>query len=203
VRYSGPGGTLGHGADKGRCTAFPGGAFNPLSTTARLSRLRGQRCGTVGVTVEATRGGNMPGPQWVTYDEAAARLGISGNAIRRRAARGRWARMAGNDGLTRIQMPDEVPPPRRGNVGPTAATIDTAALVVSLEAHIATLKAEVGRLTGELAEERTGRQADRDSQAEQLAAARAAAEKATAELAALAQRLADLAARPWWRRLIG
>jgi hypothetical protein len=37
----------------------------------------------------------------------------------------------------------------------------------------------------------------------QLAAERERADRAIADLAALAQRLADLAARPWWRRLAG
>jgi uncharacterized small protein (DUF1192 family) len=142
----------------------------------------------------------MPGPQWLTYDEAATRLGISGTAIRRRAARGRWARMLGNDGCARIQVPEEVTPPRRGTGGsPGAPSVghrapaDTAPLVASLEAHIATLKSDIDRLTAELAGERAGRQADRDLQGAHLAAARAAADKATAELVALAQRLAAIA----------
>jgi hypothetical protein len=36
-----------------------------------------------------------------------------------------------------------------------------------------------------------------------LAAERTRADKAIADLTALAQRLADLAARPWWRRIAG
>jgi hypothetical protein len=130
----------------------------------------------------------MTDGQWTTYDEAAAALGISGDAIRRRAARGRWARMPGNDGRMRIQVPDDVPPPRRGNVGE-----DTVTLVAALEAHIATLKTElagekerVDRVTAELAGERA---AHRD----ELAAARAAADRATAELVELARRLAQIA----------
>ena len=75
--------------------------------------------------------------QWMTYTEAAVRLGVTPEAVR--------------------------------------------------EAHIATLKTDLERLTAELAGERAARQADQ----EQLAAARAAADKATAELAALAQRLAE------------
>jgi chromosome segregation ATPase len=102
------------------------------------------------------------------------------------------------------------------------------------EAHIATLKIDLERLTAELAGERAARQADQ----EQLAAARAAADRAMAELVELARRLAaiaetqtsartaeaepepprrsklgrarglavglwSLAARPWWRRLAG
>jgi hypothetical protein len=51
-------------------------------------------------------------------------------------------------------------------------------LVGSLREHIATLKAE-------------------------LATERERADRAIADLTGLAQRLADLAARPWWRRLAG
>ena len=49
-------------------------------------------------------------------------------------------------------------------------------------------EARVDKLSNELAGERTARQADQD----QLTAARAAADKATAELVALAQRLAEI-----------
>jgi chromosome segregation ATPase len=57
------------------------------------------------------------------------------------------------------------------------------------EAHIATLKIDLERLTAELAGERAARQADQ----EQLAAARAAADRAMAELVELARRLAAIA----------
>jgi len=124
--------------------------------------------------------------KWMTYGEAAVRLGVAPEAVR--------------------------------------------------EAHIATLKTDLERLTAELAGERAARQADQ----EQLAAARAAADRATAELVELVKRLAAIAktqtsagtaeaepeppqrklgratgidrtspaprrsrARPWWRRLAG
>ena len=137
----------------------------------------------------------MTDGQWTTYNEAAVRLGISSDAVRRRAARGHWARTRGNDGLARIQVPDDVSAPRRGDVQG-----DTAALVSSLEAHIATLKTEIERLTAELAGERAGRQVDQEQaaarqadQEQQLAAARAAADRATGELVELARRLAQIA----------
>jgi hypothetical protein len=88
----------------------------------------------------------------------------------------------------RVQVPDDVSPPRRGNVGE-----DTVTLVAALEAHIATLKTELAsekdradRVTADLAGERA---AHRD----ELAVARAAADKATAELVELARRLATIA----------
>jgi hypothetical protein len=157
--------------------------------------------------------------KWMTYTEAAVRLGVAPEAVR--------------------------------------------------EAHIATLKTDLERLTAELAGERAGRQGEvellkgqlvtereradraatdltgeraaRQAEQEQLAAARAAADRATAELVELAKRLAAIAktqtsagtaeaepeppqrsklgratgidrpslaprrsrARPWWRRLAG
>ena len=108
--------------------------------------------------------------KWMTYTEAAVRLGVAPEAVR--------------------------------------------------EAHIATLKTDLERLTAELAGERAGRQGEvellkgqlvtereradravtdltgeraaRQVDQEQLAAARAAADKATAELVELARRLAAI-----------
>ena len=147
--------------------------------------------------------------QWMTYGEAAVRLGVAPEAVR--------------------------------------------------EAHIAALETDLERLTAELAGERAGRQAEvellkgqlvtereradravtdltgeraaRQADQEQLVAARAAADRATAELVELAKRLAAIAktqtsagtaeaepeppqrsnlgrarrsgVRPWWRRLAG
>jgi uncharacterized small protein (DUF1192 family) len=120
----------------------------------------------------------MTDGQWTTYNEAAVRLGISSDAVRRRAARGHWARIRGNDGLARIQVPDDVSAPRRGDVQG-----DTAALVSSLEAHIATLKTEIERLTAELAGERAGRQGDVERLNGQLVTERERADRAMAEFA--------------------
>jgi hypothetical protein len=123
----------------------------------------------------------MTDGQWMTYTEAGVRLGINAEAVRRRADRGKWARMPGNDGRTRVRVPDDVRAPQAPPV-----RADASALVSALEAHIATLKTDIERLTAELAGERAAHQ-------EQLAAARAAADRATAELVALARRLAAIA----------
>jgi hypothetical protein len=120
----------------------------------------------------------------MTYGEAAVRLGVTPEAVRRRAFRSKWSRQPGNDGRTRVRVPDHAPVTR----SPTALP-DTPALVLALEAHIATLKTDIERMTAELAGERAARQTDQ----EQLAAARAAADRATAELVELARRLAEIA----------
>jgi len=111
----------------------------------------------------------MTDGQWMTYADAGTRLGINAEAVRRRADRGKWARMPGNDGRTRVQVPDDA---RATQAPPVRA--DTGALVTALEAHIVTLKTE-------LTCERAARHA-----------ARAAADKATAELVELARRLAAI-----------
>ena len=111
----------------------------------------------------------MTDGQWLTYADAGTRLGINAEAVRRRADRGKWARMPGNDGRTRVQVPDDA---RATQAPPVRA--DTGALVTALEAHIVTLKTE-------LTCERAARHA-----------ARAAADKATAELVELARRLAAI-----------
>src|SRR6516225_10328441 len=123
--------------------------------------------------------------KWMTYSDLAVALDISLEAAKRRVIRGKWPRMPGNDGRTRVQVPDELWPPRtpdvRGQRTPDARETESE-LVASLKSHIETLKADIERLTAE-------RQADRD----ELTAARAAADKATAELVELARRLAQIA----------
>jgi DNA primase len=146
---------------------------------------------------------------WLTYTQAAEKLGVSRQAVRQKATRGRWPRTRGNDEQARIQVPEQ---PYRSRTVTVPVPDDQ--LVGSLREHIATLKAELAiereradrataelkgqlvterergdRIAAELAGERTARQSDQ----EQLAAARAAAGKATAELVELARRLAAIA----------
>jgi hypothetical protein len=121
--------------------------------------------------------------QWLSYQEAAVRLGVTPEAARRRAIRGKWARMPGNDGRTRLRLPDDWRPQGAPDVRP-----DTSALVTALENHIKTL------------------QGDNDELKERLADEQARTTQAIAAFAGLAERLDDLAAeraRPWWRRLAG
>ena len=46
---------------------------------------------------------------WLTYQEAGDRLGVSAEAARAKAARKRWRRQLGNDGLARVLMPSDLP----------------------------------------------------------------------------------------------
>jgi len=132
--------------------------------------------------------------EWLTYQEAAVRLGVTPEAARRRAIRGKWARMPGNDGRTRVRVPDDWRPHGAPSVRPDIQR--DAQLIKALEAHVETLKEQLAA-----AETRA------EGLTANLAAERARTEKAIAAFAALAERLDALAAgeraKPWWRRLTG
>ena len=128
--------------------------------------------------------------EWLTYREAAERLGSNIDAVRQRAIRCRWPRILGNDKRARIQIPEGV---REGNEGALREGNDRAPrkgnegaydrpLIKALEAHVATLK-------------------------EQLASEQAKTEKAIEAFRLLADRLDAMAEtnqrRPWWKRLAG
>jgi hypothetical protein len=147
---------------------------------------------------------------WLSYREAAERLGVTAENVRHRAIRGRWPRMRGNDGRARVQIPDTLPNPVRTpserpdkpsvrTPGEPRANVQT---IKALEAHVATLREQLAA-----AETRLAAADARESQyVADLAAERAQNAKAIAAFAALADRFDQLAAeraRPWWRRLAG
>jgi hypothetical protein len=51
-------------------------------------------------------------PAWLTYAQAADRLGLSPEAVRHRARRSSWRTMPGNDGRTLVLVPDDIEPVR-------------------------------------------------------------------------------------------
>ena len=123
--------------------------------------------------------------EWLTYEQAAERLHVSAAAVRARAMRGGWRRQPGNDGKSRVLITADVVRAAAEQPHEQPRKTPIAELANALRAHVETLKGDVARLEDELAH------------------AQARADRATAELTVLAQRLADLAARPWWRRLAG
>jgi hypothetical protein len=144
------------------------------------------------------------GGGWLTYTEAGDRLGVSPEAVRAKAARKRWRRQIGNDGLARIMIPDDLPVTARAREPgqhpvtprstPGRKSAD-AATIKALEAHVETLKAQLVAADARDAQ-----------QVADLAAERAQTARAIAAFAQLADRLDMLAterARPWWRRLTG
>jgi hypothetical protein len=162
---------------------------------------------------------------WLTYQEAGDRLGVSAEAARAKAARKRWRRQIGNDGLARVWLPGDLPVTARARRSgdqpvtprspPGQRPVDAANIKV-LEARVEALQAELAGARGELVgmrealtEARARADAADARSAElsaDLAAERARTEKAIAALSDLAERLDALAAeraRPWWRRLAG
>ena len=142
--------------------------------------------------------------EWLTYQQAAERLGCSPEAIRQKAIRGRWQKTMGNDKRPLIRLPDgwmnavRTAVERKNNKNERSVrTADERAsdtqLIKALEAHVETLKEQLAAAEA------------RDAQhVAQLAAEQAKVERAFAELSAVAERLAALAeerAKPWWRRL--
>jgi hypothetical protein len=118
-----------------------------------------------------------------------------------RQSRTLWARPFTVGWRARVQIPEE-PNPVRTPSAPRAHGVSDQALVHALEAHVETLKSELGTLKAQLAA------ADvRDAQhVADLGAERMKTEKAIVAFASLAERLDALAAeraKPWWRRLVG
>ena len=133
--------------------------------------------------------------EWLTYRQAAVRLGVTLEAARRRAMRGNWRRMPDNRGRTLVMVPELPPPDASSDCAPDVTVTElrwqgaeshtASELVSALNAHIETLKAEVEQL---------GQLSQRDAQ---LVTERECADRAIAELDrqrvglyALAQRLA-------------
>ena len=140
--------------------------------------------------------------EWLTYREAAGRLGSNVEAVRQRAIRCRWPRTVGNDKRARIQIPEGLPIPARDGNDRASRKGDEGAhdrpLIKALEAHVETLKEQLAA-----AEARIDKQADDlvaydTAYADGLAAERAKveAERAKAERVIAqrdAQHAADLA----------
>ena len=94
----------------------------------------------------------------LTYAELAEALKITPESANRLARRKRWQRAKGNDGRTRVAVPEEAPvgqdsPPVSPTDSPTASPPDK--LIKALEAHVETLKPQLAA-----AEARIDKQAD-------------------------------------------
>jgi hypothetical protein len=142
----------------------------------------------------------------LTYAEMAEALKITPESANRLARRKRWPRVKGNDGRTRVAMPEEAlvrqdSPPVRPQDSPQVSPPDSPMdsppdkLIKALEAHVETLKAQLAEAAARVekqAEELVGYDT---AYAAGLAAERAKVEKLATELAARdAQHAVDLAA---------
>ena len=170
-------------------------------------------------TADQGTSGRPAGPVWMTYPELAQHLGITADAARQRANRGRWRRQRGNDGKPRVLVepevlqlavqtrPTGVQPDVRLDVRPAPAPVQPPEPQL-----VAALEAQIGFLKDALDHERA--RADREqARVDELIAKEIAALRATLEelrrdreewrrqppapvtVPSVAPR------RPWWRRL--
>lgn len=133
--------------------------------------------------------------EWLTYEQAAERLGVTAEAVRQKAIRGRWQRARGNDGKARVRLPEGCPDTgRTPSVRPNANGVRTPSERVSgerlfkaLEDHVETLKRDLAAREADLATARSnlaGERAERDSVNGEWEAERATALARLAELQA-------------------
>ena len=120
----------------------------------------------------------------LTYVELADRLSVKVASARKMVQRHKWKRVAGNDGLVRIEVPIEVLPAPRSR--PSDSPLDSPSdsltdIVPVLEAQISALKELVAAERG------------RADMAQRMAS----------EAMVDRDRWHQLATRPWYRRLVG
>ena len=83
---------------------------------------------------------------WMTYDEAAERLRIKPDSVRRRAASRKWPRRQGNDGKARVRIPPEAVPDITPDVTPARIPDD----IAEIRTENAALKTEISGLKDRL-----------------------------------------------------
>lgn len=83
---------------------------------------------------------------WLTYDEAATRLGIKADSVRRRAASRKWPRRVGNDGLARIGIPATIIPDRIPDATPENPDNSDAIRIAVLETETAMLRERLNEM---------------------------------------------------------
>ena len=157
----------------------------------------------------------MSDGEWLTYTEAARRLGTTPDAIRQRVKRGQMQGSRGNDGRPRVWVdahPDgqvtELSPDKSPN-SPNRTESDLSGQIKALEDHIETLK---GLLIAEVERTQTARAEADAAKSDQVRMARDVTVMFE-DLRAMADRYAELhadrgrlraeleqARRRWWHR---
>jgi hypothetical protein len=82
---------------------------------------------------------------WLSYADIAKALGTSPEAARQKAIRGRWRRQRGNDGRALVLVDLEAAQARTRPDDARTKRPDDARTVAALEAHIATLQADIAK----------------------------------------------------------
>ena len=145
---------------------------------------------------------------WMNYAALGQLWGMSPEAARTRARRGRYQRRVGNDGQAEVLVDTSAPvrkprPPRAGGQSrtttttttpvtesPPTATAEALGAIAALEGHVATLKEQLAKAEAATATER-----------ERVADLTAQLLRITVEL--LDARTPPPPRRSWWQRLTG
>jgi len=135
----------------------------------------------------------------MSYDELAARLGISVPSARRLVQRRRWSKSVGNSGKAVVQVPDDFLSQRDASENDDTTTDTATAAPTVIPSDITT----------DLLVRLTTVQAEMAEMAQRLGAAEGELRAVREERDHLRQlldrygHLLDQHARPWWRRVIG
>jgi hypothetical protein len=145
---------------------------------------------------------------WLKYSDLANALGITPEAARQKAIRGRWRRQRGNDGKALVLVDLEAE--RASHVSRKrpdehlAGRPDERRTIEALESHIATLKGDIAK-SDALSEQRRGDVEAERKRLDEMVAELVALSKLLAEQSAAVENArAELAAyrtSPWWTRL--
>lgn len=156
--------------------------------------------------------------QWLTYAALAEKLGVSAEAARQKAVRGRWRRQRGNDGRTLVLVEPAVlkrlkagkRPSDERPVGQVNERVnehpDANAAVNALMEHVETLKAALARAEATVADRDADVRRERDRVEEltrELLRVTGEAMAAASARDDLRAELDAMRARPWWKRLTG
>ena len=153
---------------------------------------------------------------WMNYSALGQLWGMSPEAARTRARRGRYQRRVGNDGQAEVLVDTSAPvrkprPPRAGGQSQTTAPLTTpdtespstttAKALEALQGHVDTLKAELAKADAHADQLRQ----ERDVERERVATLTAELLRRTGEMLDAKAKADAEAARPrsWWQRLVG
>jgi hypothetical protein len=153
---------------------------------------------------------NIMAESWLTYADLAKALGITPEAARQKAIRGRWRRQRGNEGkalvLVDLEAEKASHTPRRRPDEHPAGRPDDPRTIAALESHIATLKGNIAKAES-LTEQQHGEvEAARKRLHEMVTELVAMSKMMAGQSAAIDSARAELAAyrsRPWWKRIAG
>jgi hypothetical protein len=153
---------------------------------------------------------NFMAETWLTYADLAKALGITPEAARQKAIRGRWRRQRGNDGkalvLVDVEAEKATHSPRRRPDEQLAGRPDDPRTIAALESHIATLKGNIAKAEAFTEQQHGEVEATRKRLDEMVAELVAMSKMMAGQSAAADSARAELAAyrsRSWWKRIAG